>query len=1111
MPVTLVANGIYEGTYTNYVHAVPDPPVICGKYHGFTVNYGASAPWQSHMILIWALDSRNQLMLVDIRPIIETPQIKGQLSVTVTFDEYYSDPLDSRIHISSYWAQNNTHVGDLSIVTLSDTVVSFSGAYPVIGNLSHYLYYQDSRGKTRALEVLETPHYIGDRGFYTAVLPSGYLTLCDPDYEYYPLSFPLFPSLMTEKIRFPFVGQITREHNFTTIKDWQTVYEACSLQSQINSIALTSFLLDFSLLPPQRSGSTTFIWYDYQNVLMDGSTQLGTYMAPISLVNYVAYGSVDPISSARPLKITGFACDSDFPSLIVNVTWLMDDPKPGVKVPTSGTITARAILERLSAPCSGMPGFEVDLTELYPCYTYILTLTIMDLLATGTLVNSAPLANGNRINITITDTPPVVHQIKVYPPGSTEVDILKSGNTTIILEDASKFTASFIICDLDFPEKPLNLYVNISGVVTVITLEKCTPDFTSSLTWTLPIGSGSNYIVVTADNYASNGRERAPELVANFTIVSQINVCATAPYCAHGTCHNDPVKGSYQCSCDFGYTPAPDGLSCIEITICSFTDWSDISECSNCERGMANRWRTLAENNTALPQRCFREEMTKSVQCAFPCEYTIEHHGEPSASNLCTYLVYQYTNANQFWINQIIPDRNVNVVSGGSVSCLDINFDKNSKKRGASCSTDPYVTSVLDTLVAEMSKVLPVKVAANETSKLQFMAEDGEEVCIIRVMIEPDASGLTTGALSGIVVSIVVIVIIVLVVGYVMYKKIEKNKWLNSLPEYLRFHFDIQRAKSENWKKDGSLYYKPVKSGSKDHERLVEICKTLGLVNFPISESYAIMNELLASNFANTRAILEQRMTDSPTLFMTQDWRFLGSKTALNERHVVFEAYQKLTASFFWNQDEKNPIKVPVIPLVHGTGEDIAWSIAKKGFASLATLDAGFYGKGIYLTSFARYALPYCLGKDKPAFLISFSFPGNIFPVIEEHDGPQTLLGQALRSGYQSNYVLTNKEGFIEKDPLGAQSYYDEVVLSGESQVVPAYLICLDGSKKEELNKIVRETGSAMEARERLTEPEVDLFSKSSSFRRNTLSFFSLPKMGWSKVSEDEDDKYYEL
>jgi len=50
-------------------------------------------------------------------------------------------------------------------------------------------------------------------------------------------------------------------------------------------------------------------------------------------------------------------------------------------------------------------------------------------------------------------------------------------------------------------------------------------------------------------------------------------------------------------------------------------------------------------------------------------------------------------------------------------------------------------------------------------------------------------------------------------------------------------------------------------------------------------------------------------------------------------------------------------------------------------------------------------------------------------------------MGKAIKSGYQSNYVITDGEGRIHKNPIDFKEFFDEIVLSLESQVVPVYLM----------------------------------------------------------------------
>jgi hypothetical protein len=42
------------------------------------------------------------------------------------------------------------------------------------------------------------------------------------------------------------------------------------------------------------------------------------------------------------------------------------------------------------------------------------------------------------------------------------------------------------------------------------------------------------------------------------------------------------------------------------------------------------------------------------------------------------------------------------------------------------------------------------------------------------------------------------------------------------------------------------------------------------------------------------------------------------------------------------------------------------------GFASLSTLNDGFFGKGIYFTTSLNYAMPVAFNKDNPVVIFSY-------------------------------------------------------------------------------------------------------------------------------------------
>jgi len=138
---------------------------------------------------------------------------------------------------------------------------------------------------------------------------------------------------------------------------------------------------------------------------------------------------------------------------------------------------------------------------------------------------------------------------------------------------------------------------------------------------------------------------------------------------------------------------------------------------------------------------------------------------------------------------------------------------------------------------------------------------------------------------------------------------------------------------------------------------------------------------------------------------------------------------------------------VVILPVVHGTDLAVAERIAKTGFAALSSVDAGYYGKGIYFTSNGIYSFPYMLVRKQPALIVSWVLTGNPYPVIEDHDASVNLMGGALKSGHQSHYVVVGRQGRIATEAeWGRNDVYDEVVVTQETQIAPVYILEIDNS-----------------------------------------------------------------
>jgi len=164
--------------------------------------------------------------------------------------------------------------------------------------------------------------------------------------------------------------------------------------------------------------------------------------------------------------------------------------------------------------------------------------------------------------------------------------------------------------------------------------------------------------------------------------------------------------------------------------------------------------------------------------------------------------------------------------------------------------------------------------------------------------------------------------------------------------------------------------------------------------------------------------------------------------------------FQQQIYRFEWNHDLKIE-DCPVLTVAHGTFLKIAEKIIVSGFASLSTLDQGFYGKGMYFSSSAIYTFPYCSTYQDPCIMICFILPGNPYPTIEHPRNTKNLVGHHIITGYQNHYVVTRRTGFpFEKDEyLGTSKKYNEIVIDQEAQVVPIFLIELDKSNFEIVSK----------------------------------------------------------
>jgi len=355
-------------------------------------------------------------------------------------------------------------------------------------------------------------------------------------------------------------------------------------------------------------------------------------------------------------------------------------------------------------------------------------------------------------------------------------------------------------------------------------------------------------------------------------------------------------------------------------------------------------------------------------------------------------------------------------------------------KRAVDCDSS-IIRNASNIIAQETSYILP-NVQSDRIS-VGPTTNDAASCAIVLTINNNKGNGNDNLMIIPIIAGVFGAVIITFVALLIFNRVRQRVAYIKQLPRDVRWSFE--EAASDilhlTWKKSGeySFYSRRLDSNSQDFM----IVRNLFVNNLygdgiKIISITSIYNETLVNGFIGDYIKWTRRLKDNQQLFQKSDW-----KDHIELRNWVMEKFQKRVVSFSWNLNAL----VPIIPVCHGTDELKSYKICNGGFASLNTLDAGFFGKGIYMTSYAEYALRYAAGHH-PAIIIAYIIPGHPYPVIEDHRYDGTLLGSALKPGCQSHYVRTNCIGNVLSIP--DDTSYDEIVLAQENLVVPAFILTVD-------------------------------------------------------------------
>jgi len=257
-----------------------------------------------------------------------------------------------------------------------------------------------------------------------------------------------------------------------------------------------------------------------------------------------------------------------------------------------------------------------------------------------------------------------------------------------------------------------------------------------------------------------------------------------------------------------------------------------------------------------------------------------------------------------------------------------------------------------------------------------------------------------------------------------------------------------------------------------------------------IERVYGVNNPKLRSAFEFKREAIEKQHRYNPGLFRKEGWRALEDAKQRNRMYLHLSS--KISEFRGEFNDGSNPF---VVPMINGTSEDSAFRVMEGGFGTVAGLDDGYYGRGMYFTSDMKYADMFAelqAKKSNPngrrganVLLISAVLPGNPYPVTEhpfvfEKDGkaekkpnPFGLLGQACKAGYQSHYTIVDSANPVFSFPTLHEDFDDP----GKGRIVSDELVVFEGAQALPLflvyYKAPSSRSSPIKIKKTLTDPEL--------------------------------------
>lgn len=227
-----------------------------------------------------------------------------------------------------------------------------------------------------------------------------------------------------------------------------------------------------------------------------------------------------------------------------------------------------------------------------------------------------------------------------------------------------------------------------------------------------------------------------------------------------------------------------------------------------------------------------------------------------------------------------------------------------------------------------------------------------------------------------------------------------------------------------------------VDAGQEDY---LKVCKYYSespykfFVGYDIAKVEAIVNPIFVTAFETRLTILEKM----------GDW---GSfKPAWKNNPSNFEMRKYINDHLISISEPYGNARI--VWMFHGTKQKALDSIRQTGLANLSTTDNGYFGQGIYHTSYPDYAYRVYANDSffqEGALILSCVSFHSAFPII--YDGWESHTGKANKSNYDAHYVLVRPENASTYYPIKTidETYtYNELVVFQQAQTLPRYQITL--------------------------------------------------------------------